>query len=245
MPLPQNGLRGPPPPELRGRFVLLKYCVLCMGGSLVLDLVVGFLMAKPIEMILGSLSPIMDLVAGIFLLSDDLTIAPAHHCLVTTFCQYCAEQNDCSGGMSCLLPFVFLNAFTVVWDVLFDGVLGVIVNGIQVVLSGVQDETTNDPNLPTFKFAIALHVVSMLIALIAKSIAVYVGFKAFQESNSGSSVIPGTWGNNQGAGSWAGGQGGQIGQVAQGRPAETPQEARPAAGFQVFSGEGNVLGPGP
>lgn len=239
-------LFGPPPPELRHRFQVIKYCVFTMMAALMVRLMSGMLMDRVYGMFVSSFNLILNTVVGIFLLSDDEHLGPVYKFMITTCCSSCSEQ--CRGGMSCLMTFVLCNLITVVMEVLLNRTIEMILKGFEVVFTyGVNTSTT--------KAAFLLYLISVTLAFVAQSIGSWHGWKAHQEAQAiGTTVVPGTWnaaqpasGGGGGWNDWGGGQlgsggGGQANQVEmQDRPAQGGQ-AGPAAPFQAFSGQGNRLG---
>lgn len=234
-------LFGPPPPEVRPRFQVIKYCVFAMMGAMVLRLIAGILLGRVDGVIASSFNLILNTIVGIFLLNDDEHLGPIYQFMITTCCQACADQ--CRGGMSCLMTFILCNLITVVIDVLLNRTIESIFHGFEVVFTyGVNPS----PN----RVAFILYLLSVTAAFIAQAIGSWQGWKAHQEAqNIGTTVIPGTWGApppSGGGGHWADWGGGRLG-GGDNRPGQVEmqdagREARPAPGFQAFSGQGNRLG---
>merc|ERR1719181_1904950 len=149
-------------------------------------LLAGLLMGRLYGMLMSSFNLILNTVIGIFLLNDDEHMGPIYNFLITTCCHSCAEQ--CRGGMNCLMTFVLCNLITVVMDVLLNRTIEMILKGFEVIFTyGVGTSTT--------KVAFFLYLVSVTMAFIAQAVGSWQGWKAHQEAqNSGTSVVPGTWG---------------------------------------------------
>lgn len=99
---------------------------------------------------------------------------------------------------------------------------------------------------------------SVLLAFVAQAIGTWQSWQCYKEVVQGYEGVsqPGTWGDDSGGGlagnrgnagwqNWGGGRSGGDGgspnqfEMEDNRP---PREGRPAAGFQVFSGQGMRLG---
>jgi len=225
-------LFGPPPPELASRFEVIKACVLVMMASLAAKLLVGLVEGKVVYVLTASFNLIIEIVVGIFLLSYDEHLGPVYNFLVTTCCSQCREQ--CQGGMNCLLVFVIFNFVTVLFDVLLYNALSRISAGVQLLTKSV---TWQDPSQG---LACLLLVLSSMAALLAQTVGMYYGFKAFNEAQQGMSSVVGS--NDSGfsgptAPPWAG-----TGRRLDGETEMAARESQPGPGFQVFSGQGQRLG---
>eukprot|EP00416_Gambierdiscus_australes_P021124 CAMPEP_0171062304 /NCGR_PEP_ID=MMETSP0766_2-20121228/4990_1 /TAXON_ID=439317 /ORGANISM="Gambierdiscus australes, Strain CAWD 149" /LENGTH=247 /DNA_ID=CAMNT_0011518101 /DNA_START=73 /DNA_END=817 /DNA_ORIENTATION=+ len=148
-------MMGPPPAELWPRFKIIKYCILTllictllriMSGSFVPDVKIG-------GVIWNSVSIVLVAIFGIFLMKDDALLGQAHRFLATTCCQWC-DQN-CGGGMNCLLPFVIYSALNVILDLLF-GVIGDVVKMVELFFNP-SDWTTGLEG-----FWVGLNVISII-----------------------------------------------------------------------------------
>lgn len=239
-------LTGPPPPELRPRFVVIKACVCAMGLAVIFRLVAGLLMNSLSQMITLSFNLILNTVVGIFLLNEDEHLGPIYGFMLTTCCQPCQEQ--CRGGMSCLMTFVLCNLITVVLDVLLSNTITKILKGVEALFYPQPDSPTDAVS----KVAFVLYLMSVIIALVAQAIGCWQGWKAHQQAQQdGHHVVPGEsdWGQpSGGGGGWNNWGGGRVGED-RGRPAQAEMQETPApgagrasAGFQAFSGQGNRLG---
>lgn len=238
-----DALHGPAPPELRGRFNTIKYCVLVMIVSTILRLMAGALMGRPYPMLASSFNLILNTVVGIFLLYDDEHLGPLYRFMMQTCCQPCADQ--CRGGMSCLMAFVLCNLITVVMDVLLNGYVQMIIHGFDMLLEHDSAGSTSN------RIAFALYLLSVTGALVSQAIGTWQGWKAYQEAQTmGVSVVagdegwraPGAGANGGGGGNfWSGGRGGRQRDQEMEEPPRQ-QGARPAQGFTAFSGAGHRLG---
>eukprot|EP00928_Gymnodinium_smaydae_P073256 TRINITY_DN56495_c0_g1_i2.p1 TRINITY_DN56495_c0_g1~~TRINITY_DN56495_c0_g1_i2.p1 ORF type:complete len:263 (-),score=46.28 TRINITY_DN56495_c0_g1_i2:31-720(-) len=226
IPLPAGSMgtpmMGPPPAEVAGRFQVIKYCVMGMIAGLLGQLVWGALVGKLSNAIWSSLNLLLNTVIGIFLLRDDPQIGRIYKFLVTTICQACGDQ--CGGGMSCLMTFVLCNAITVVMNLLLDNVLGALIAASQTLFTvglGPYDATV-----------VMLLFVSLLVSLVSQILGAWNGWKAY-------TTVRDSGVTASGGGEW-GGSGGYPTAAERGQA----REARPAPGFQPFSGGGNRLGGG-
>merc|ERR1719203_781290 len=110
-------LLGPPPSSLAHRFRQMKFCVLVLFGCVVGALIGALMLGQSVlTQLINSFNVILNGVFGIFLLKDDPQMERVYTFLVTTICQSCQDQ--CPTGMQCLLPFVMVNAMTVVLNIL-------------------------------------------------------------------------------------------------------------------------------
>mmetsp|Transcript_14592 Transcript_14592/g.28735 ORF Transcript_14592/g.28735 Transcript_14592/m.28735 type:complete len:228 (+) Transcript_14592:53-736(+) len=223
IPLPAglNQLNGPPPPELNHRFYILKHVVLALLLSLVLNLVVG-VMTDFLSALRGSLNLIFLCLTGIFLMNEDEHLKPAYNFMMTTCCHGCQEQ--CQGGMSCLMWFGVMCFFTLVMEVLA-GEFTSIYRQSTAILTG----KTNNPLL-------VIHVLSVVISVIARGVGSWCCWKAYGEARQIQvGMEGGGWAEDgrqqpySGAGSaWGGGA--------------PPEEGQQLQGFNAFQGSGNRLG---
>eukprot|EP00929_Paragymnodinium_shiwhaense_P014155 TRINITY_DN122031_c0_g1_i1.p1 TRINITY_DN122031_c0_g1~~TRINITY_DN122031_c0_g1_i1.p1 ORF type:complete len:342 (-),score=36.85 TRINITY_DN122031_c0_g1_i1:164-1189(-) len=114
-PLGATGGLGPPPPELAGRFQILKVCLFVMMVSAIGQFTAGLMLGTLSQ---DALFLSFNVVVGIFLLNDDEHVKPFYKALMNTCFQSCAEH--CRGGMSCLGSFVFLNVTSFILGILFN-----------------------------------------------------------------------------------------------------------------------------
>jgi len=219
-------LTGPPPPELSGRFQIIKFCVLAMIGALVLNILVG-LATGILRAISSSLTLIFLCITGVFLMNEDDQLRPAYNCMMSTCFQPCQDQ--CPGGMSCLISFGGLCLVSVVLDLLFGQLRGIIYMTQQIV-----DGKTKS------LIAVA-HLLSIVIAIVARAFGAFYSWKAYQEYRDMATLGGGggDWSNDQRPQSGGGGQmwgGGTIG--GGGGGGGQP----PSTEFQAFQGSGQRLG---
>mmetsp|Transcript_47063 Transcript_47063/g.102414 ORF Transcript_47063/g.102414 Transcript_47063/m.102414 type:complete len:237 (-) Transcript_47063:117-827(-) len=233
IPIPAGGagglfgqpLSGPAPPELRHRFSIIKKCVYAMCASMCGKFLVGLLLGQPLSFLSSSLNLLLNTVIGIFLLYDDENLKHVYNFMMNTCCSPCQEQCQGRAGMSCLLTFVFSNLITVVLDIFLNDVLQTIINGFGIIFDGKIQR-------PVDRIAFTLYIVSATVAFVAQTIGAWQGWEAHKEGqNIGSFSAPGD-DPPASSSSWFGGGGG------------TEMGARPAAGFEAFSGSGNRLGSG-
>lgn len=223
IPLPAGiQLAGPPPPELQHRFYVLKHVVFALMLSLVLNFVVG-VMADFVMALKISLNLIILCLTGIFLMNDDEHLRPAYNFMMTTCCQGCQEQ--CQGGVSCLVPFGGLCFLTFVMDVLV-GQLGT----VYTLCVGIIIGKIRNPLL-------IIHLLSSVISFLARVVGSWYCWKAYGEARRiQEGMEGGAWaeeGRQQpysgGGSAWGGGGG-------------TPEEGQQLQGFNAFQGSGNRLG---
>jgi len=169
VPLPGNlnHLAGPPPPELKSRFAVLKHVVLALCVSLVLNLIVG-VMTDMLMVVKISLNLIVLSLTGIFLMNTDQHLGPAYKFMMATCCQGCQEQ--CQGGMSCLMPFGALCFITLVMDVLVGHL-----HNVFKLSSGMLSSHINNP-LPV------IHVLSAVISVVARFVGSLVCWRTYGEA---------------------------------------------------------------
>lgn len=226
--------QGPPPAELAPVFAKIKVCVITMVASMVGKLIAGTVYLGAMQALLDSFNLFLNTVVGVFLMRDDPQIGRIYEFLVRTCCGPCAE--NCGGGMSCLMTFILCNAITVVMQLLFDGAIGTLINGFQLMFSGASMGLGAIPEI-----AFALWVISFAAALFAQILGCWFGWKAYQQARAtGTSAQPGTYGGGGG-----GGPTGTGWRTSGGRNSaanEGSRESRPAAGFAPFTGGGQRLG---
>mmetsp|Transcript_66296 Transcript_66296/g.153971 ORF Transcript_66296/g.153971 Transcript_66296/m.153971 type:complete len:248 (-) Transcript_66296:254-997(-) len=236
-------MMGPPPAELWPRFKIIKYCILTllictllriMSGSFVPDVKIG-------GVIWNSVSIVLVAIFGIFLMKDDALLGQAHRFLATTCCQWC-DQN-CGGGMNCLLPFVIYSALNVILDLLF-GVIGDVVKMVELFFNP-SDWTTGLEG-----FWVGLNVISIISIYAAQITGAVQGWLAYRQAQDfGVTATPGDWSTGGGGSSGGGGQyypGGPSQQAAAraDRSDAPARESRPSQNFMPFSGGGQRLGSG-
>merc|ERR1719329_410719 len=83
-----------------------------MIGGTIGQIIAGIMLGIGFKMIGSCISVIINSLFGIWLLRYDEHFGRIHNFFVTTCCQDCEQQ--CGGGMSCLMPFVFTNVITLV-----------------------------------------------------------------------------------------------------------------------------------
>mmetsp|Transcript_52273 Transcript_52273/g.118029 ORF Transcript_52273/g.118029 Transcript_52273/m.118029 type:complete len:243 (-) Transcript_52273:89-817(-) len=241
MVIPMGGmgppLMGPPPPELEGRFRVLKYCVLGMMVATAIRIVTACLIPKLVgQVILASVNIVLNAIIGIFLLKHDPLMGRMHNFLVTTCCSSC--EDTCGGGMSCLITFALCNTITVVFDLLLNGVIGWIISAIGAVFDPAQWTS------PIFGFVLAVNVISVILCYVTQTTGAVQGFLAYRQArDSGVTATPGDWGGG-GGGPYMGGGFPQQGRAPMnaGRDDAPARESRPNQNFQPFSGGGQRLG---
>lgn len=229
-------LMGPPPPELEGRFKILKYCVLGMMYATLTRIVTSFFLPLEVgQVILASLNVVLNMIIGIFLLKHDPYMGRMHNFLVTTCCRQC--EDSCGGGMSCLMTFVLCNTITVVFDLLLNGIIGWIISAIGAVFDPSQWTSS------IFGFVLALNVASVIVAYGAQTTGAVQGFLAYRQArDSGVTATPGEWGGGGGGGGAPFMRGGGNSAYPAAREDAPARESRPAQNFQPFSGGGQRLG---
>lgn len=230
-------LMGPPPAELERHFKIMKFCVWTMIISLATQLVTGSMLPGigPGSVILNSLNLIFILVVGIFLLRDDPLLGQAYNFLARTCCQICDQQ--CGGGMNCLMNFTFICGFTVLWDVIFNGVIQFFVKSLGTLF--------NPEDWPTsiFGFAITLFVLAKLATYVAQVVGAVYGFLAYRQARDvGVTSQPGSWGDSGGGGAGTAFRGGTAYPQAREDPSAPARDSQPARNFQAFGGSGQRLG---
>jgi len=253
---------GPPPPELVPRFRHIKYSLVVLIFSLIAKLSASiWLDSNDVWNIIGnSLTAVLNVIIGIFLLKDDRLFAGAHRCLVFTFCRGCADQ--CMGGMSCLCTWFMCTLITVVF-----GFLPISGSDIWKVVQGCKIISTRSQwqGGTAWIVMFSIFIGSMLLELLAQCVGCWEGWQAYKtaseagvdpiaggdwaDAGAGAGYGGGRFGGGGGygpGGGYAGGGGG--GQAFGGTGARLGggggggQEAQPAAGFQPFSGQGQRLG---
>mmetsp|Transcript_8265 Transcript_8265/g.24374 ORF Transcript_8265/g.24374 Transcript_8265/m.24374 type:complete len:250 (-) Transcript_8265:41-790(-) len=238
-------LSGPPPPELHPRFRVIKMCVLGMLASFAGKLFCGLLTGHIMGMVSSSLNLILLCVVGIFLLNEDEHLKVLYNFMQTTCCHFFADhppcQDQCRGGMSCLLSFVICCAMTVFLDIVLGGVIQVIYSGFEMFLQG------------RHRIIAMVYVLSTASALVSQIVGAWYGWKAYKEARDiGTSVVPGSWADEQAQAGGGGGNaapasssmwgGGWAGGGGAGAAASGGGSQPPPGGFQAFSGSGNRLG---
>lgn len=212
-------MSGPPPPELAGRFKVIKLCILLMIGSVIAKLFGGILLNVAFSQAVNSLNLILNTVIGIWLLRDDPKIGQIYAFLVRTCCQMCAEQ--CQGGMTCLMPFIISNLITVVLD-LFSGIIQQLGHYFNIISSGMMDGVR--------QLGLIIFTLAAFVALVAQGVGVFQGFMAYREARDlGTSSRPGEWAP-------------QSYPAAREMNQQTEAPSRAAPKFQAFQGAGNRLG---
>mmetsp|Transcript_19742 Transcript_19742/g.54314 ORF Transcript_19742/g.54314 Transcript_19742/m.54314 type:complete len:234 (-) Transcript_19742:61-762(-) len=221
-------LMGPPPQQLQGKFVMMKYCVIGMMVSLAGSLFFGIVRGGLADILVSSLNLILITIIGIFLLRDDPFFTPMYNFMLRTCCQGCADQ--CQGGMSCLMSFGFCNLISVVMQVVLSNSIGSVI--------GLFKLATTTGIGPFDALLLVILAMSLLTQLVSQIVATVLAWQAYNMARDlGVGMQGGDWG---GGGGYSGGGAYSGGQATQSQSAT--REARPAAGFQPFSGGGNRLG---
>lgn len=226
-------LAGPPPPELAGRFQVLKTCVLAFIAALVLNIFTG-IFTGILNAIGSSLTLIFLCITGIFLMNDDDQLRPAYNFMMRTCFQPCQDQ--CPGGMSCLVSFGIVCFVSVVLDLIMGQG-----KEIYVMTSAIFSGNTGGKPL-IFVVALA-RLLSRVIAVVFRIVGSFYCWKAYQDYRDmatlggGGGGGGGDWGNEQrppsGGQMWGGGT---VGGGGGGGGQPTSQE------FQAFQGSGQRLG---
>merc|ERR1712216_975009 len=105
--------------------------VICLAGKIA---TVGLLGGNVLHVVVNSLSLIMDLFLGVWVLKDDPSLAGVYHFFAVTCCNICATQ--CPGGLGCLLPFMVYNIVNILVAILIDGVIRDVVITAQQMIDG-------------------------------------------------------------------------------------------------------------
>merc|ERR1711904_374122 len=123
----------------------------------------------------------MNVLVGIWLLAYDEHFSKVHRWLVQTCCQSCADQGQCGGGMSCLMPFVFCNVIQVLLMVLLGGVFRSIIQGFQLMEEGT-----------SFGLKVGLNAVSTLVVVVSMIVGSIYSSLAYRDNRDlGLTAIPG------------------------------------------------------
>merc|ERR1719277_2148604 len=96
-------LSGPPTPEMQEKLHKIKFCVIGIFVAAVGRLCTGDIPFN--ELLCG--------INGVFLLRDDATVSTCYACLVSSPLGQCAGPGG--GGLSCLMPFLFIASFNCVF----------------------------------------------------------------------------------------------------------------------------------
>lgn len=264
-------LAGPPPPELRDKFQVIKICTLTLFFCAIGRIFAGFMLVTPEHTGMhwhGSSafgpapSLFINALIGVFLQNDDPTFRPIYECLTNSLLKPCHEQGMCQGGLTCLMPFSIFNAVSIVFDVLLPPYTWLLIpDYLAKATSGTSMASLGS----------ALTVAAVIGAFLAEAVAAFYGFKCIQQARQGGITQQGgDWGqemarpptsggpSNWGGGPLGGGPGGPLGGADrfQGRYAglnygnvdeETAAPERAQVGgtgqnFQVFQGSGQRLG---
>jgi len=218
------------------RVKAIKYCVIVMMASLFGKILGNIVMAEAsVGSILTDLINIgLNTVVGVFLLRDDPDMARIYHCLMTTVCSVCGEQCGSGGAMSCLMPFMIMNALTVVIALLLNNAIPDIISGLKTLFSPQLWQSSY------WGFGFMLFFVSYVAVLVAETVGTVFAYKVYKQARDDFSGVQAS-----GGGSW--GQGGP-GQQARMMRRNDDEESRPAAPapsrFQPFGGSGQTLGSG-
>mmetsp|Transcript_95176 Transcript_95176/g.296291 ORF Transcript_95176/g.296291 Transcript_95176/m.296291 type:complete len:249 (+) Transcript_95176:70-816(+) len=232
---------GPPPPEVQGRFKIMKYCVLGMLIAMATRIVTAFFLPMRVgQVILASVSMFLNVVIGIFLLKDDPLMGRMHRFLITTCCQSC--EDSCGGGMSCLMSFIICNTITVVFDLLLNGIIQWVINAIGAVFDPSQWTSS------LMGFILGVNVLSVIGSYACQIVGAVQGWYAYRQARDiGVTATPGEWSGGGGGGGpyvgggFGGGGGGRAYPAA--REDNAPaQGSQPARNFQPFGGSGQRLG---
>lgn len=255
-------LAGPPPPELAGKFQIIKMCTITLVACAIGRIVAGFLiqaeahqgthrMSGGSSHIGSAVSLFVNALIGIFLQNDDPTFRPIYSFMTSTCCQPCHEQGMCQGGLSCLMPFAVFNAVSVICDLLLPPALWQLlpIYGNKALAGDLGS---------------GFLTVSLVAAVLAEAIAAYYGWRCIQLARDGGVTMQGgDWGqemqNRPAGGGFGGGGplgGGGPGQGLMGRfgggnyaydrqndeEDGQPSRTQVSGNFAVFQGQGQRLG---
>jgi len=228
-------LLGPPPLELERHFKIMKYCVWTMILSLMMQLVSGAMIPDvgAWKVITNSLNLLFILIVGIFLLRDDPMLGRAYQFLARTCCSICDQQ--CGGGMNCLMSFTFVCGFTVLWDLIFNGIIQFIVASLKMLFN------PNEWPSSIYGFAATLFIFSKIATYVAEVIGAVYGFLAYRQARD-FGVTAQQGGDSGGGGAGTAFRGGTAYPQAREDPSAPARESQPARNFQAFGGSGQRLG---
>jgi len=244
---------GPPPPEVAGRFKVLKSCVILLVIALGFKILFWVVTSHEMAIFTSSLNMLLNIVVGIFLFNDDADFKPIYDFMLSTCCQGCHDQ--CPYGTGCLMTFVLVNAIDLLFTFLY---LYRFNMELQIILDP-SAARSDSQYVGAF-----LYIVSQLITSIAQIVIVYQGWRAHQEIlQSGVSTMLGDFDrydpyatggpssagrSNWGQGSWGNraadrdGQDDREGAPAAGSGGGGSSSGRPVQSFEVFGGQGHRLG---
>mmetsp|Transcript_5022 Transcript_5022/g.9673 ORF Transcript_5022/g.9673 Transcript_5022/m.9673 type:complete len:243 (-) Transcript_5022:38-766(-) len=228
-------LSGPPTPELAVHLHRLKVCLYAMLGSCAAKLLLTTLLAGPLQAFLSCGNLIVNSLIGIMLLRDDATIKPMYEFLMAYCFRSCAEQ--CTGSLTCLLPFVICNFITAIMEILGGPTLRFVCKTAPLV---AEASTWNDSS----KLMELAYTLALAVALISQFCGAIFGYQAFKEATSSYFNDASTEGNPQ---PFSGP--GRALQPSSGMSSNAPRSgytppafrASPQP-FQPFSGQGQTLG---
>lgn len=254
---------GPPPAELLPRMRKIKVCLIMMILSIVVKLVTGILLfpTNAFAQVYSSLSMVLLVIIGIWLLKDDPMFSGIYRCLVTTCCGGCTEQCNAQAGVSCLCSWFFCCLLVAVFGLLplSGSDLMTVIVGIQLIADpskAIDPDTKWGLTVRSTEWLVVLSLftAATCVGLLAEIFGGWQGMKGFSELaelTAGGGLMGG--GDGQGADS-SGGRGGfagggygggarQPGLSQPQQPAGGPgQPPRPPEGFQPFAGQGQRLG---
>jgi len=243
---------GPPPPEVAGRFKVLKSCVILLVVALCFKILFWVVTSHEMSIFTSSLNMLLNIVVGIFLFNDDADFKPIYDCMLNTCCQGCHDQ--CPYGTGCLMTFVLVNAIDLLFTILYVYRFN---EELQIILDP-SDARSDSQYVGAF-----LYIVSQVITSLAQIVIVYQGWRAHQEIlQSGVSTMLGDFdrydphdrpGGGQSAGRSNWGQGSWGSSSAADRDRQDDREGappsstgastgRPTQSFEVFGGQGHRLG---
>lgn len=164
-----------------------------MMFSIFCQVISGILLNRLWSALLGSLNLILISIIGSFLMNDDPTLGKVYQFVMKTCLQSCQDQ--CQGGMNCLLPFILCNVITAVMDIILNGVIGNIIS--------LFSQLTTLP--PDTAVGAVIFLVASVCALTAQIVGAVYGYLAYRAAKDlGVTVTRGFWGRNFGAGGSAG-----------------------------------------
>mmetsp|Transcript_85115 Transcript_85115/g.227542 ORF Transcript_85115/g.227542 Transcript_85115/m.227542 type:complete len:201 (+) Transcript_85115:53-655(+) len=138
------GMTGEIPESEAKAFRILRWCVLAIWVS-------GMM-----RIFLGDMGQVMGMIAagvsGILLIRGDTTTGQCYTCIMASPLQACSPDG---GGLSCLMPFLFMNLMNAVFDILFKGSM-------------------------IFSFAIPLVSLVMLTSVVASVVSTYTAWRMYK-----------------------------------------------------------------
>lgn len=230
-------MAGPPPPELRDKFQVIKICTLTLFFCAIGRIVASFMFSTAESAEQGesgtrfhrsasgfapAFSLLINAVIGTFLQNDDPLFRPIYEFFTNTCLKPCHDQGMCPGGMNCLFQFTVFNAISVVFELLLPPYNWLKVPDLlQMAMSGGSAKT----------IGAGLTAICVIGQLLAQFVGAFIGFKCIQAARQeGITAQGGEWGQEMarpggGAGnSWGGGPlgggplgGGPFGAATQGR----------------------------